>query len=91
MLSPASLTVFEMSLYQELFSSKLTLHSVFSRTATYPANRGFLHFTITQLEIEDKKSATETFEGSQKGPLAAASETDPKVQATYRLLLNQER
>jgi len=49
-----------MALHQELFMPKLTLHSVYSHTATYPASSSFLHFTITQLEIEYKKSATET-------------------------------
>lgn len=71
MLSPTSFSVFEVALHHELFSPKLTLHSVFSRTATYPANRSFPHFTVTQLEIEHKESATETAEGSQKDPLAS--------------------
>jgi hypothetical protein len=75
MLSPTSFSVFEMALHQELFSPELTFHSVFSLTATYPVNRSFLHFTITQSEIEYKKSATETVEGSQKDPVAAASKT----------------
>lgn len=39
--------------------TKKNFQSVFSHIATYPANRSFLHFTITQLEIEYKKSATE--------------------------------
>jgi len=39
------------------------------------ANRSFLHFTITQLKIEYEESATETVEGSQKNPLAAARKT----------------
>ena len=60
MLSTTSFSVFEMTLHQELFLPKVTLHSVFSHTATYPANSSFLHFTITQLETEYKKSATET-------------------------------
>jgi hypothetical protein len=64
-----------MALHQELFSPKLNLQSVFSRTATYPANCSFLHFTITQLKTEYEKFATETIEGSQKDPPAAVSKT----------------